>query len=579
MLRNCHNWAVVGGEADIYEMGFTMHLEEKSHTQTSRRCRARTLIATRRVVLCALMANGCAMAQTPSDDPPPTQAVIQQINAMTPATMQINEYRVIGSRTLPRGEVEKAVYGYLGPGRTEKDIEEARGALEKAYRDQGYQTVSVNIPAQRPTRGIIVLQVTEAPVGRLRVKGSRYYSIEQIKKMAPSLAEGTVPNFNDVQRDIIALNQMADRQITPSLKPGAVPGTVDVELTVKDKLPLHGSVELNNRYSANTTPLRLDLGVRYDNLWQLGHTIGAGFQIAPQRPDDALVYSGYYIARLPSVDWLGLMLQATRQNSNVATLGGTNSLGNGEIYGARFLVNLPSRPGFFHSMSLGMDYKHFTQDLTIGDSIISSPVSYWPFSISYNATSLGKHYLTEFNAGVTFSFRGTSAQEESEFDNRRYNADSNFFYLRGSLEHTQKLPGDFQLVAGVQGQASANPLLDTEQYSLGGMSTVRGYLESVVVGDNALCGSLELRSPSMLGWIGPEHEWRIFAFLDGGVTTLNDPLPEQTSEFRLWSYGFGSTIKIFDHLNGEFIIGVPQITQAPSNANQPLFSFRLWAEL
>lgn len=533
-----------------------------------------------RILLCTVMAlSSAAPAQPVSDEPPPTKAVADQINASTPPSLFIREYRVIGSKTLPRGEVEKAVYAYLGPGRTEQDVEQARAALEKAYHDLGFQTVSVNVPQQRATNGIVILQVTEATVGRLRVKGSRFYSVEQIKKMAPSLEEGTMPNFNDVQRDIIALNQIADRQVTPSLKPGAIPGTVDVELTVKDKLPLHGSVELNNRYSANTTPLRLDLAVRYDNLWQLGHTIGLGFQIAPQRPSDALVYSAYYIARLPSIDWLGLMLQGTRQNSQVATLGGTNSLGNGEIYGARFLINLPARKGFFHSLSVGMDYKHFTQDLTIGDSIIASPVSYWPFSINYNATSIGKHYETSLNAGVTFSFRGTSAQEQFEFDNRRYNADTNFFYFRGSLEHTQKLPYDFQLFAGIQGQATANPLLDTEQFSLGGQSTVRGYLESVVVGDSAICGTLELRTPSLLGWLGEGHEWRLFVFLDGGTAWMNDPLPQQTTQFNLWSYGIGTSIRIFDHVNGEFLIGVPQVSQAPSEANQPLFSFRLWAEL
>ena len=536
-------------------------------------------VATGRALLCLVATVPVAMAQPIADEPPPLRSVENQINASTPQALFIREYRVIGSKTLARGEVEKAVYAYLGPGRSEQDVEQARAALEKAYHDLGFQTVSVSVPPQRPKNGIVVLQVTEATVGRLRVKGSRFYSVEQIKKMAPSLEEGTVPKFNDVQREMIGLNQAADRQVTPTLKPGAIPGTVDVELTVKDKLPLHGSIELNNRYSANTTPLRLDLAARYDNLWQLGHTFGLGFQIAPQRPSDAIVYSAYYIARMPSMDWLGLMLQATRQNSQVATLGGTNSLGNGEIYGGRFLVNLPSRRGFFHSLSVGMDYKHFTQDLTLGTSVVSSPVNYWPFSINYNATSIGKYYETVLNAGVTFSFRGTSAQEQFQFDNRRYNADANFFYFRGSLAHTQKLPLDFQVFAEVQGQATANPLLDTEQFSLGGLSTVRGYLESVAVGDNALCGSLELRSPSLLRWLGEGHEWRVFVFLDGGVATLNDPLPQQTSEFKLWSYGIGSTIKIFDHVNGEFLVGVPQITQAPSEAHQPLFTFRLWAEL
>jgi len=292
-----------------------------------------------------------------------------------------------------------------------------------------------------------------------------------------------------------------------------------------------------------------------------------------------LVYSGYYIARHPAVDWLGLMVQGTRQNSQVSTLGGGNSLGNGEIYGARFLVNLPAKTGFFHSASLGMDYKHFTQDLVLGGSVVSSPITYWPFSISYNAASVGKHYQTELSAGATFSFRGTSAQEQFEFDSRRYNADGNFFYVRGSLGHTQKLPWDFQVFAEVQGQATMNALVDSEQFSLGGASTVRGYLESAVVGDTALCGTLEFRSPSLLSWLGEGHEWRAFVFLDGGATTLNDPLPQQTSQFNLWSYGVGTTIKIFGHMNGEFLIGIPQITQGPSLANQPLFSFRLWAEL
>ena len=552
---------------------------EESRAGFFTRIRMAGLVVTGFVLGAVMALPSVSPGQSTTDEPPPTKAVTNQINALTPQTLFIREYRVIGTRTLSRGEVEKAVYAYLGPGRTEEDVEQARAALEKAYRDQGFLTVSVNVPPQRPTRGIIVLQVTEATVGRLRVHGSRFYSVEQIKKMAPSLQEGTVPNFNDVQRDIIALNQLADRQITPSLKPGVVPGTVDVDLTVKDKLPLHGSIELNNRYSANTTPLRLDLAMRYDNLWQLGHTIGAGFQIAPQRPSDALVYSAYYIARAPSIDWLGLMIQGTRQNSQVSTLGGSNSLGNGEIYGGRFLVNLPARKGFFHSLSMGMDYKHFTQDLVLGNSTVSSPVNYCPFSISYTATSIGKHYETALNAGVTFSFRGTSTQEQIQFDNRRYNSDANFFYFRGSLAHTQKLPFDFQFFAQVQGQATANPLLDTEQFSLGGQSTVRGYLESAVVGDSGVCGTLELRSPSLLSWLGEGHECRVFLFLDGGETTLNDPLPQQTSQFNLWSYGIGTTIKIFNHVNGEFFIGIPQVTQAPNQANHPLFSFRLWAEL
>jgi hemolysin activation/secretion protein len=512
-------------------------------------------------------------------DPPSPESLAALVDPDPEAAFLIREYRVVGTQILPRDLVDRAVYGHLGHGRTPDDVENARTALEKAYHDEGYQTVSVEVPPQGVESGVIVLRVTEATVGRLRVKGSRFFDIEKIKNRAPSLAEGGVPNFNDVQRDIIALNQNGDLQITPSLTPGKIPGTVDVELTVKDKFPLHGSVELNNRYSANTTPLRFDAAVRYDNLWNLGHTVGAAFQIAPQRPSDALVYTGYYIARTEAFDWLSLMLQATRQNSEVSTLGGSDSLGNGEIYGGRLLFNLPPKTGYYHSASLGLDYKNFQQDLVIGNQTVSTPLQYWPFSVNYNANSIGKHYETGFSGGVTFSFRGTSEQEAIEFDSRRYNASANFFYFRGGIDHTQKLPWDFRLLAAIQGQASANPLVDTEQFSLGGLNTVRGYLESVIVGDNAIAGTLEMQTPSLLGWLPEGNEWRFFVFLDAGHAMLNDPLPEQTASFDLWSYGIGTSFRVLGHFNGEFLIGIPQITQEPSKAGDPLFSFRFSAEL
>jgi len=519
-----------------------------------------------------------ALMSAQATNPPGDPAIEAE---QTPAQVfLIREYRVVGARTLPRDAVDKALYSHLGPGRTPRDVDNARADLEKAYHEKGYQTVSVSVPPQSVNTGVIVLQVTEATVGRLRVKGARFYDIERIKKMAPALAEGGVPNFNDVQRDITALNQSADLQVTPALVAGRIPGTVDVELTVKDAFPLHGSIELNNRYSANTTPLRLDTAIRYDNLWQLGHTVGAAFQIAPQRPSDALIFSGYYIARTPAIDGVSLMLQATRQNSEVSTLGGTDSLGNGEIYGGRILFNLPSKTGFYHSAALGIDYKDFSQDLVTSDgSIVSSPLTYWPFSANYNATSLGNHYETGINAGITFAFRGTGTQEAIDFDNRRYNSSANFFTLRGGIDHTQKLPWDFRILAALQGQATANPLVDTEQFSLGGLNTVRGYLESTVVGDNAVATTLEIQTPSLLGWLPEGNEWRFFAFLDAGYAMLNDPLPEQTSTFNLWSYGFGTSFRLVKHLNGEFLIGIPQITQSPSTAGDPLFTFRFSAEL
>ena len=521
--------------------------------------------------------------------PAPATGPAPAVNAVSAPSndaglVYIREFRVRGAEKLPAVAVEEAVYPFLGPGRTKDDVELARAALEKAYKEKGYETVYVQIPQQQVRGGVIHLEVVEAKVGRLRVKGARFFLPSEIKRMAPSLAQGTVPNFNDVTRDIVALNQHPDRRVTPELRAGLEPGTVDIDLTVKDKFPLHGNVELNNRSSPDTSELRLNASLSYSNLWQLGHSIGGSFQISPQDLNDVKVYSAYYLARFAEIPWLSLMASGTKQDSNVSTLGGVAVAGRGEIVGARALISLPPGKDFFHSISVGMDYKHFKQAVSLGvdpvtgiSNTTETPISYYPLSAAYNANWLGKGSLTELNAGVTFHLRGMGS-EGPQFDNNRYKADGSFIYLRGDLAHTQDLPLGFEIYGKIQGQISDQPLVSSEQISGGGLNTVRGYLEAEVVGDNGIFGTLELRSPSLLDWADKKtSEWRLYAFAEGGSLTIREALPEQTGHFELASVGIGSRIRLFDFLNGSIDAGLPLISQR-SKAHEPLFTFRVWAD-
>jgi hemolysin activation/secretion protein len=503
------------------------------------------------------------------------------VNATAVRQLNIREYRVAGSKKLTAEEIGEAVYPFLGPMRTEQDVESARAALETAYRDKGFQTVTVEIPPQHGRGGVVVLKVVENRVGRLRVKGSRYFSLEEIKRRAPSLAEGSLPNFTEIEREIVALNQWPDRRVTPTLRPGVEPGTVDIDLEVKDTFPLHGSLELNNRYSADTTPLRINGSLSYGNLWQLGHSVGFSFQVAPERPEDATIYSGYYLARFASAPWLTLMLLGTKQESDVSTLGGINVVSPGESVGVRAGFALPDRPGLAHTLTFGFDYKNFEENTVIGLAETRTPVTYYPLSLAYNATLAGKGRLTQLDASAIFHIRGSG--DRAKFENRRFGADTNFFYFRGALEHTHDLPKDFQVYAKVHGQASPRPLINSEQYSGGGLETTRGYLESTVLGDSGLFGTLELRTPSLAAWWkggskGSNDEWRLYAFLDAGILTLVDALPEQTSRFELASYGIGTRIQLFDHLNGSVDAGIPLISQGTTSVNEVLLTFRVWGD-
>lgn len=567
---------------------------------------ARTVLLGLRPVLSVLAGGLCVLAwgeagAAPQNAQQPADA--SAANAPAPAgsapqnpgpvqRFDIDDFAIQGADKLPQIEVEEAIYPFLGPNKSADDVEKARAALEKAYRDKGYQTVSVSVPTQNALRGVVVLKVTEMKIGRLRVKNSRYFDLDQIKDRAKSLKEGTVPNFNDVTKDIVALNQWPDRRVTPALRAGVTPGTVDVDLNVEDKAPIHGTFEVNNRNSPNTTEARLSATVHYDNLWQLGHSFSFTYQVAPQRPGDAEVFSGSYLARIPDLDWLSLLVYAVKSSSNVATVGGTNIVGPGEIVGGRAVMTLPGRENFFQTLSVGVDYKHFDQTVGLGTDSFASPVSYYPVVATYGATFQNEKFVTQFNAGITYSLRPFGS-DWTEFDAKRYDASPSFTHFNVDVSHTQELPENFQLWGKVQAQLADGPLVSSEQLSAGGLDTVRGYLESEVLGDDGVIGNLEIRSPDLGAMLQKEmkdetgqgqprfvtfNEWRLFAFADGAHVSIQRPLPEQQSTFDLWSYGVGTRFKVFNGFNGLFAVSMPMVTQTYTRAGDPRFNVRLWGE-
>jgi hemolysin activation/secretion protein len=496
-----------------------------------------------------------------------------------PRTLDILEFQVEGSTALPDDDLERAVSPYLGPGRSLEDVEKARAALEKAYSDKGFLSVVVAIPPQTVREGVVTLRVTEGTVGQLRVRGSRYYSLSDVKKLAPSVAEGKVPNVNDLVHDIVVLNQLPDRRVTPAVRAGAEPGTIDVDLNVQDTLPLHGMLELNNRYSAGTTPLRVNGSIHYDNLWQAGHSLGFAFQLAPQRLSDGEVFSFSYLARIPGVTWLSFSASAILQDSEVSTLGASAATGKGNIFGVRSLFTLPGSSGFFQSIGVGVDYKHFDEGLTLGSDILKTPITYWPITIQYGASWVGETSQTQVNAALVSNLRGLSSPAP-DFDAKRYKASGSFVYLRADASRTDSLFGGMQVSGRIQGQISQAPLIAPEQFVAGGIDSVRGYLEVTASGDYGVVGSLEVRSPPLLGFLGNpgRYDWRVHVFTDVAWTAIYQALPEQWPNAGLWSVGAGTRARLLGHLGGQVEFGLPLRSQGTTEQYQPRIQFRVWGD-
>lgn len=457
------------------------------------------------------------------------------------ARFDILEYQVEGNSTLSAEAIESAIYPFLGERKAIADVEQAREALEKAYHQGGYLTVFVNIPEQKVDGGLVRLRVVQGEVERLRVTGSRYYSLGEIKARVPELAEGNVPYFPDVQKQLAGLGRAADRKLTPVLRPGPEPGKVEVDLKVDDKAPLHGSVELNDRYSADTTKTRLAASVRWDNLWQKDHSLGVSLQVAPENLDDSKALSATYSAPLASGNYLAIY--GVHTESDVASLGTLGVIGNGDILGLRYILPLRGRPGFNHSLTLGVDYKDFSQTVKLqGADSFNTPISYLPFTASWDGGLQDEAADTRFSVALNFHLRDLMGGD-SEFANKRFKAKSRYFLARGSLEHTRRWPSGMELALRAGLQWTAEPLISNEGFALGGADSVRGYLESEVLGDRGLSLGAEWRSQPF--WKGESglDEVRFLAFLEGGRAWVVDPLPAQVDRYSLAGAGLGLRLK------------------------------------
>ncbi len=496
----------------------------------------------------------------------------------------VAEYQIEGNSVLPIVTIEKAVYPYLGEGKTITDVEQARKNLEQVYQKAGYSTVFVDIPEQDVVNGIVRLRVTEGRVSRLNVTGSRYYSLGRIRAQVPALAPGSVPYLPTVQQQVGAINSVsADRQVTPVFRAGRTPGTVDVELKVKDQLPWHASLEANNRYSANTTHMRAIGQLRYDNLWQRGHSLSLQYQTAPEKTSEVSVASVSYLFRSPDTDNL-TALYAVRSRSNVAAVGDISVIGSGDIYGLRRIIPLPPGKQYFHSLSLGADIKDFEENVNLqGADSLETPIRYLPFSIAYNASLPSEIATDQFSVSLNFSLRGLNdrkidclGQQVDQFECKRFNAHSNYLYLKADYQHTQKLPHDMSWSAKIGGQLADQPLISNEQFSAGGADSVRGYLESERLGDNGLQASLEWHSPSFAGEYTPGMQELLFLiFADAAYLRVNDPLPDQQSRFNLKSIGTGLRFTAWKNMKGELDWARALKDSAVTKSGEDRLHFRL----
>lgn len=469
--------------------------------------------------------------------PPPSQS------APAAPVLDLLEFQVVGNTVLPQLAIEEAVYPLLGPGKTPADVEKARVALEQAYHDAGYLTVYVSVPEQKVDKGVVVLKVTEGVIERTRVTGAKYTLPSRIRDEAPSTAEGQVPYFPEMQRELAAVSRAPGVRVTPTLEPGRMPGTTVLELKVTDTPPLTAWIDFNNGHSANTSSTRLAGGVNYSNLFQRAHTLSLQYQTAPTNPSEASAVSASYV--MPLADYQRfLSFYAVHSTSDIATsavnVGDQTLFGNNDIFGMRYILPLRARTDVMQQLILGVDYKNSRQEV----NGISTPLRYWTLNANYGLGLEDTGGNWQLGAGAVLGIRGPGTGEAS-FVERRDSSHNGFAVLKLNAQRLQNLPRGWTLMGTANAQLADQALINNEQFSAGGAGSVRGYLQSEAAGDQGAFVNLELRaplwSPSFLPWVKSVQP---YVFYDAAYLRVNDPLPVEIASYTLDSVGLGLYVQM-----------------------------------
>jgi hemolysin activation/secretion protein/AraC-like DNA-binding protein len=197
---------------------------------------------------------------------------------------KVEKYLISGNTVLAPAQINQVLTNHpaaFGTNVSFADIRALMADLRMAYQERGFVTISIGLPQQRLTNAEVKIQVTEGRLTDIRVQDNKFFSTPNVLRALPSLRTNMLLNSHVFQRELDQANASRDRQIYPVIGPGPDPGTTELTLKVKDRLPMHARGEINNATTPGTPDSRVVASAQYDNLWQWEHQVGLTYSFTP----------------------------------------------------------------------------------------------------------------------------------------------------------------------------------------------------------------------------------------------------------------------------------------------------------
>ena len=494
--------------------------------------------------------------EIPADPTPPLQ------EQPFPENFVVKEFNIIGSTVFTAAELNAIVAPYLDRPLSFAKLLESASQITQLYQQEGYITSGAFIPPQEIRDGLVTIQILEGSVQEINITGLDRLNSGYVRSR---VAKGSQTPLNR-DRLLLALQLLQldpiIENITAELAAGATPGVSIINLDVTEADPFTLQLTLDNQRSPLVGSFRRKFDIEHLNFFGFGDRFTVGYV----NTDGS-----------NSLDNLSYTIPINASN-------GTISFRHSRT--ASDLVYLEAPFDIFDIETDTIDYdltyrqplyqtpnREFTVGATASLSLAQSLGFFGneePFPISNEANARGEirisalrlfqEYvdrdrrqvfaaLSEFNIGLDIF-------DSTINDNL---ADSRFLSWRGQGQYLRLLnsrPPYTSLLLRGNLQFSNDLLLPREQFSLGGASSVRGYSQNALFGDNGLFLSAEVRQPilSVSEW---DLDLQVAPFIDFG-TVWNDANSEQPiRRDTISGVGIGLLLNIGTNFDARLDWGIP----------------------
>ncbi len=431
--------------------------------------------------------------------------------------------------------------------------------------------------------GILLIKVTEAPVGAVNMKfyGADQNEVEQsylrrsaLEGWSPVKA-GKVANQKALDHFVNLLNLNPDRHVSVMVSKGAEPNTLNVQYDVYETDPWHYFIQIDNS-GTNDRQWSPRVGLINTNLLGIDDRLTVVYQAKPDSTvdEDYSVFGSYDLPVLGPR--LRLNLYGGYSEFDINPEGGLFSfLGRGTFYGALLRYNALQHKGWFFDITGSFSHERSRVTPSLFPSA-GSDVSMDLFGAGVELRHSDDISNTSVSLNRTQSIGGSSRRR---YQLARTNADPDFSIYTLSANHSRYLDQEKygQLRGVVRWIASNERLVPAKMTSFGGMYSVRGYDEYEIVADGGMLASLQYEfdwlkysaaverdeieadpnqaesttGDSMLSKLSP------LVFMDYGRTDIKDTVVGEKGNQTLWSVGVGTLIELGDNLSGACYYGYP----------------------